>query len=105
MGRGASRHPLYTTLWNTCEIPELRHRYLLLQAHLLFAHASQVEMSSNRESYEQHDEQHAWIGMPNSPYSACLAVRELSEARYANILAELRTDLHRTEFSRTDKFW
>ena len=99
MGKGSSRHPLYTTLWNTCETPELTHKYLLLQAHLLFAHANQVETNTTREYYEQYAGQREWKGLPNSPYSACLTVRELSEARSANILVALKTELPTIEFS------
>lgn len=99
MNRGSSRHPLYTTLWNTCEANELSSKYLLLQSHLLFSHAIQVELRTTRGSYEGYGGQDEWKALPNSPYGACLAVRELSEARHAGILRQLRVELPMNEFS------
>ena len=101
MNRGSSRHPLYTTLWNTCETENLRHEYRLLQAHLLFAHAKQIEANTTREAYEVYGGQEEWKSIPNSPYPACLAVRELSEARYASTLSNLQVNLDFSEFAQS----
>lgn len=101
MSRGSSRHPLYTTLWNTCESSGLTPRYLLLQAQLLFAHAIQINRSTTRTDYEQYAGQEEWKGMPNSPYGACLTVRELSEARYSDILSNLQTEFSPADFSKS----
>ncbi|MDE2623254.1 MAG: site-specific integrase [Betaproteobacteria bacterium] len=99
MGRGSRRHPLYATLWNTCEVPALQPKYLLLQAHLLFAYAKQVEANTVRSDYEYYGNQDEWEGIPNSPYPACLTVRELSEAKFSSILSNLQVEMDFMRFA------
>lgn len=101
MSRGSSRHPLYTTLWNTCESPHLQNKFYLLQGHLLFAHARQVFYGNDRDGYENYIGQHEWRGIANSPYSACLAVRDLSELQNADVLSSLAVELEPVEFARS----
>ena len=86
VGHGSSKFPLYASLWNSCESPLLQNKYTLLQAHLLFAHASALTEQNNRNEYEVYSGTEAWKGFKNSPYLACLALRELSlESFSANL--------------------
>jgi len=99
MNRGSSRHPLYTTLWNTCESAQLKNKFTLLQAHLLFAHTKQLLLGHDRDGYENYEGQKEWKGMLNSPYAASLAVRDISELQYADTLSSLPTELNPIEFA------
>lgn len=101
MSRGSSRHPLYTTLWNSCESPQLQNKFSLLQCHLFFAHAQQLLSGNDRDGYENYAGQHEWKGITNSPYSACLAVRDLSELQNADVLSSLAVELEPVEFARS----
>ena len=86
VGHGSSKFPLYASLWNMCGSPLLQNKYTLLQAHLLFAHASALAEQNNRNEYEVYSGTEAWKGFKNSPYLACLALRELSlESLSANL--------------------
>lgn len=89
LGRGATRHPLYAALCNGPSTPHLREKFRLLQAHLLYSHAHELNLRTTRDEYENYGEQSPWKGLPNSPSIASLLVRELSELRYENILQSL----------------
>lgn len=101
MSRGSSRHPLYTTLWNTCESSQLQGKFSLLQGHLFFAHTQQLFSGNDRDGYENYAGQHEWKGITNSPYSACLAVRDLSELQNADVLSSLPVEIGPVEFARS----
>ncbi len=90
IGLGSTRHPLYTTLWNTAEDHAVKDDYQILQGHLLLAHAGELFNQDNQLDYEAYGDQEEWKGFPNSPYLASLAVRKLSEALYAPIIKELK---------------
>lgn len=100
INRGASRHPLYTAMWNTSESEELKIKYLLLQAHMLFAHTSVLVYANNQDEYERYDGEAEWKGFDNSPYLATLAVRDLSTAQNADYLKQFRVDLPPEQFSK-----
>lgn len=89
MSRGSSRHPLYTTLWNHHEDESSRNDYGLLQGHLLVAFAGELLHAENQTNYENYDSLREWKGTANSPYPACLAVRELSEAQHIPLIRQL----------------
>lgn len=97
--RGSTRHPLYTTLWHTHRLEELQERYLLLQGHLLYAHALQLLDGDDRKGYENHADEKEWKGIPNSPYAACLTAREFRDSRYANVLEGFAVKLNPVEFA------
>lgn len=105
MSRGSSRHPFYTTLWNNTlighgsETGRIKDSYLLLQGHLLFAHANEFFSKENRDEYENYGGQTEWKGITNSPYPAALSVRELSEVQYAEVLRCLPVHLNPREFA------
>lgn len=99
MNRGSSRHPLYTTLWNTCESAQLKNKFTLLQAHLLFAHTKQLLLGHDRDGYENYAGQKEWKGMLNSPYAASLAIRDISELQYAETLSSLPAELDPIKFA------
>lgn len=101
MNRGSRRHPLYTTLWNTCSNKKLKEQYLLLQTHLLFAHVVALFSENNRDQYEAYTGDSEWKGLANSPYIASLAVRELSLEIYSEELASLPVRQQPSVFAKT----
>lgn len=101
MSRGSRRHPLYTTLWNTCENVQQKNKFLLLQAHLLYSHSKAMFKRNNRNDYENYEDQEEWGGLVNSPYQACLAVRQLSLQSYSKELSSLAVELDPEAFARS----
>lgn len=101
MSRGSRRHPLYTTLWNTCENDLLKDKFLLLQAQLLYSHTKAMFKSNNRNEYENYEGQEEWDGLVNSPYQACLAVRQLSLQSYSEVLSSLAVESEPVTFARS----
>lgn len=101
MSRGSRRHPLYTTLWNTCESSQLKNKFILLQAHLLYSHTKAIYKENNRSEYENYDGQEEWDGLINSPYQACLAVRQLSLQSYSEELSSLAVESEPVTFARS----
>ncbi len=101
MHQGSSRHPFYTTLWNTCESKEYSERYLLLQAHLLFAHTNALFASNNQIDFENYAGQTEWKGLENSPYAASLAVRDLSLNKNSGLLHQIQVHQPPEEFAKS----
>ena len=99
MGLGSSRHPLYTTLWNTPEDQSVGDAYRILQGHLLLAHVGELLKKNNQLGYETYDGQTEWKGFSNSPYLASLAVRLLSEAHYAPTVQRLNVAVSPEKFA------
>lgn len=89
VGKGATRHPLYAALCDISEARELRSKYRLLQGHFLYAQTKVIFAGDDRDGYENYDAQAQWKGIPNSPGLAGIAVRELSQIRYADVLTLL----------------
>ena len=80
VGKGVTRHPLYSALWNIQENSELRSRYAALQAQSLYAHALAIQESHNAEVYESYDGDNPLLDSPRSATDMGCAVRELSHA-------------------------
>jgi len=99
VGRGASRHPVYAALCNGPSEPHLREKFRLLQGHLLFAQANELQSQANKTAYENYGAQSPWKGLPNSPAIAALLVREISEDRHASILQSLSVELPPHQFA------
>lgn len=93
VGRGVTRHPAYAALCNVHNTNLLKEKFRLLQGHVLYAHANELHSRKNRNAYENYGDQPHWNGLPNSPALACLAVRELSEHKFSDVLYSLSAEL------------
>lgn len=101
MGRGVTRHPTYAALFNSHSSAPLKTKYRLLQGHLLYAQAKELHARNNRQNYEDYGGQTPWKGLPNSPALGCLAVRELSEAQFTDILKALPVEQEPAAFAQS----
>ncbi|MDH2917199.1 MAG: hypothetical protein PXX77_10020, partial [Gallionella sp.] len=92
VGRGSSRHPAYAALCNSQASDLLKDKFRLLQGHLLYAQANELQSQNNRDAYESYGGQTPWKGLPNSPSVASLAVRQLSEHRFSDVMQSLSVE-------------
>ena len=81
---GASLHGLYSALFHSHSDESLQGDWDLLAGHLLIAHARVMRDFVLQSDYEQYDGNDEIGGIPNSPYPATLALRQISR------LVELR---------------
>jgi len=101
VGRGSSRHPAYAALCNSQASDLLKDKFRLLQGHLLYAQANELQSQNNRDEYESYGGQTPWKGLPNSPSVASLAVRQLSEQRFSDVMQSLSVEQPPQLFARS----
>lgn len=80
VGHCATRNPLYTVLLNSLASESVAEceRYFLMVGQFIVAHIHACRKYVPREKYENHGGSRQIRGIPNSPYTAALALRVLS---------------------------
>jgi hypothetical protein len=92
-GAGLSQFPIYSTLCDIHELPELRKNYAMLQAQLLVARREELEKNEAHNSasyvdlYERHAKDGDFARHVRQPDAAARAIRKISFERYGQMLA------------------